>query len=170
MEPWFAIISYTPSQAKGRLELEGTWLLNSAFSNPLLGAWNRPWWKYLHQENCEWLQSRTSVLFQCQFACTRMPDIHNYPYSIPRLHIYSFIQPIFIERLLCASIRNSGSRKPSPHFIYRKTEVQRNELTCPETLSGSPLPGSGDVGWEWQTRCLPSCTLHSFQLLNLHAL
>lgn len=47
------------------------------------------------------------------------------------------------------------------HFISVKAGVQRSELTCSETLSGSPVPGARDVG-EMTEKSLPSGSLHSF--------
>lgn len=70
--------------------------------------------------------------FQSSFASTQMPHTHTIIHSLSPdcTSIYSFPHPIFIEPLLRAS---TLEKEASPHFIHMKTEVQRSELTCPET-------------------------------------
>lgn len=101
--------------------------------------------------------------FQCQFASTRMPQIHAAMLlsvlcsQVAYLLIHWFNQ-YYWALILC---RHSGVAKCSPHLIYVKTEVQRSEPTCPEALGGSPLPGT-EMRGETTDEVLPSWSLHSF--------
>ena len=105
---------------------------------------------------------RTSVFLRASFCQ------HRDAYYQPLFILYPQIAYLFIHsRNLCLLspyyVPALGSGKSRPHFICVKT-VQRNKPPCPEALSASPLPGTGDAEWKRQTRPLPLGSLHSFHL------
>lgn len=169
MEHWFPTIS--PPKPKvcwsRRAAAQGSWLStalsNSAFRNPLLVAWNQPWWEYVYQETWHPLQIRTSGFFRkvnlpahwCQIST--LSSILYSQIAHVSIHLFIYSTRIYWALTTC---QHSGPGNPVPVSFLWKLKLREVSWLV---RSCRPSARHGDAGWKGQRKSLPSQRLRSSQ-------